>query len=490
MRGNDIMLTLPFRSTKQLSSLIRRKKIGCLELLDLYLQRIKRYNSTINAIIFMDVEAARKRAQAADKALASGDNWGPLHGVPMTIKESFDVEGMPTTWGLTQYRNNYATKNASVVERLLNAGAVVFGKTNVPRYLADWQTFNQIYGTTNNPWDVALVPGGSSGGSAAALAAGLTGLEVGSDIGASIRNPAHYCGVYGHKPTFGIVSGQGQALPGIVAEPDIAVVGPLARSADDLAVALNVIAGPDDIDQTGWQVRLPKPEKKKFSDYHIAVIYTDPEAEVDDEVQNSIQNLVAFLAKNKVKVRENARPKIDSREAHRNYIQLLRAATSGALTPEEFRMNSEAFKTLNPSDESYRAQMIRAQAMHHKDWLSLNESRHRMRLAWAKFFREYDLLLCPTATTTAFPHNQNGERWERMVMVNGKPQPSTTQMFWAGYSCNVYLPSTVAPAGFSSNGLPVGVQIIGPQYGDHSCIHFARLLEREFQGFSPPTGFE
>lgn len=484
------MLTIPFRSTKQLASLIRRKKIGCLELLDLYLQRIKRYNSVINAIIYMDVETARKRARAADKALASGDKCGPLHGVPMTIKESFDVEGMPTTWGLTQYQNNYATKNAMVVERLLNAGAVVFGKTNVPRYLADWQTFNKIYGTTNNPRDVALVPGGSSGGSAAALAAGLTGLEVGSDIGASIRNPAHYCGVYGHKPTFGVVSGQGQALPGMVAEPDIAVVGPLARSADDLAVALDVMAGPDDIDQTGWQVRLPKPEKRKLSDYRVAAIYTDPEAEVDDEVQNSIQNLVAFLAKNKVKVSENARPKIDSREAHRNYIQLLRAATSGALTPEELRMNSEALKTLKAGDESYRAQMIRAQAMHHKDWLSLNESRHRMRLSWADFFREYDLLLCPAATTTAFPHNQNGERWERMVMVNGKPQPSTTQMFWAGYSCNVYLPSTVAPAGFAGNGLPVGVQIIGPQYGDHSCIHFARLLEREFQGFSPPPGFE
>ena len=484
------MRTIPFRSTKQLASLIRRKKIGCLELLDLYLQRIKRYNSRINAIIFMDVAAARKRARAADRALARGDKWGPLHGVPMTIKESFDVAGMPTTWGLTQYRNNYATKNALVVERLLTAGAVVFGKTNVPRYLADWQTFNQVYGTTNNPWDVALVPGGSSGGAAAGLAAGLTGLEVGSDIGASIRNPAHYCGVYGHKPTFGIVSGQGQALPGMVAEPDIAVVGPLARSADDLALALKVIAGPDDIDQMGWQVRLPKPGKKKLSDFRVAAIYTDSEAEVDDQVQTSIQNLVAFLAKNKVNVSENARPNIDSREAHRNYIQLLRAATSGALTPEEFRMNSEALKTLKTGDESYRAQMIRAQAMHHRDWLSLNESRHRMRLAWVDFFREYDLLLCPTATTTAFPHNQNGERWERMVIVNGKPQPSTTQMFWAGYSCNVYLPSTVAPAGFAGNGLPVGVQIIGPQYGDHSCIHFARLLEREFQGFSPPPGFE
>ncbi|UCE55786.1 MAG: amidase [Desulfobacterales bacterium] len=484
------MLTIPFRSAKQLASLIRRKKVGCLELLDLYLQRIERYNSEINAVIFMDVEAARKRAKAADQALAKGEVWGPLHGLPMSVKDSFDVVGMPTTWGLPQYKNNYPEKNAIVVERFLNAGAVIFAKTNVPLYLADWQTFNEIYGTTNNPWDMTRVPGGSSGGSAAALTAGLTSLEAGSDIGASIRNPAHYCGVYGHKPTYGIISSKGQALPGVVAESDIAAVGPMARCADDLAIALDVMAGPDHINGMGWQLRLPKPKKKRLSDYKVAVIYTDPEAEVDDEVQKRIQALVVFLAKKKAKVSEKARPKIDSRKAHRNYIQLLRAATVGLLTPEEFRKNLDAFRKLRPNDDSYPAQMIRAQAMYHKDWLKLNEDRHRMRLAWAGFFREYDLLLCPTATTTAFFHNQQGERWERMVMVNGKPQPSTTQMFWAGYSCNAYLPSTVAPAGFSSDGLPVGVQIVGPQYGDHLCIHFAGLLEREFQSFIPPSGFE
>ena len=276
----------------------------------------------------------------------------------------------------------------------------------------------------------------------------------------------------------------------MVSETDIAAVGPMARSADDLAMALDVMAGPDDIDGMGWQLRLPKPKKKKLSDYKVAVIYTDPEAEVDAEVQKRIEELVVFLVKNKAKVSDKVRPKIDSRKAHRNYIQLLRAATVGRLTPEEFRKNLEVLRTLKPKDESYPAQIIRAQAMYHKDWLKLNESRHRMRLAWAEFFREYDLLLIPAAATTAFPHNQKGERWERMVMVNGKPQPSTTQMFWAGYSCNAYLPSTVAPAGFSGDGLPVGVQIVGPQYGDHSCIHFARLIEREFQGFVPPPGFE
>jgi amidase len=483
------MLDLPFRSAKQLAALLRREKIGCLELLDLYMKRVERYNPTLNAIIFMDIEAARRRARHADAALAQGDVWGPLHGVPMTIKESYDVMGMPTTWGVPQYKDNYPPTNALAVERFLKAGAVLFGKTNVPLYLADWQTFNEIYGTTNNPWDVTRVPGGSSGGSAAALAAGLTGLEAGSDIGASIRNPAHYCGVYGHKPTYGIVSPRGQALPGKVAAADISVVGPMARSAEDLALALRVMAGPDEIDGRGWQLRLPKPTQKALRDYKIAVVYTDAEAEVDMAVQDRLHAVVDFLVHNKVTVSESARPKIDSRAAHRNYIQLLRAATSGRLTPELFQENLQAAQALQPGEAGYEAQMIRAQAMYHRDWHSFNEERHHMRLAWADFFQEYDLLLCPTATTVAFPHHQQGERWERMLMVNGQPQPSTTQMFWAGYSCNFYLPSTVAPAGLSREGLPVGVQIIGPQYGDYTCIHFARLLEQEFYRFTPPPGF-
>lgn len=484
------MLSLPFRSAKQLASLIRQKKIGCLELLDLYLKRVERYNPKINAIIFRDVEGARKRAKQADRALARKEVWGPLHGVPMTIKESFDVAGMPTTWGIREYRDNFAQKNSLAVDRLLEAGVVLFGKTNVPLYLADWQSFNEIYGTTNNPWDVTRVPGGSSGGSAAALAAGLTGIDAGSDIGASIRNPAHYCGVYGHKPTYAICSPRGHALPGIVAAKDISAIGPMGRGAEDLALALEAMGGPDDIDGAGWQLRLPKPRKKSLREYKVSVVYTDPEAEVDGEVQKRVQAVAAFLTKSKTKVVENARPAFGSREAYRNYVQLLRAATSGRMTPEQFQKNLAAFNTLEPDDESYQAQAIRAQAMYHKDWLAYNEARHKMRLAWADFFKEYDLLLCPTATTAAFLHNQKGERWERMIMVNGKPQPSTTQMFWAGYSCNFYLPSTIAPVGFTNEGLPVGVQIVGPQYGDYTCIYFAHLLEQEFHPFVPPPGFE
>src|SRR6266508_3448463 len=264
------MVDLPFRPAKQLAALVRKRKVGCLELLDTYLARVEKYNSRLNAIIAMNLEAARRRARAADRALARKEVWGPLHGVPMTIKESYDVVGMPTTWGAPELKDNYPKRNALAVDRLLQAGVVLFGKTNVPLYLADWQSFNSIYGTTNNPWDLSRVPGGSSGGAAAALAAGLTGIEAGSDIGSSIRNPAHYCGVFGHKPTYGICPPRGHALPGRVAASDISVIGPLARSADDLALALAAMAGPDDIDGAGYRLALPAPNKTALRQFKVA----------------------------------------------------------------------------------------------------------------------------------------------------------------------------------------------------------------------------
>jgi amidase len=328
------MLPLPFRSAKGLAAAVRRKKIGALELLDIYTQRMEKYNSRINAIIATDLDAARKRARSADRALARGRPWGPLHGVPMTIKESYDVVGMPTTWGVPELAKNYPAANAVTVDRLLAAGVTLFGKTNVPIWLADHQSYNAIYGITRNPWDLSRTPGGSSGGSAAALATGLTGLEAGSDIGASIRNPAHYCGVFGHKPTYGIVPYRGQTVHGIVSAPDISVVGPLARSADDLEIALGIMAGADEIDAAGWQLRLPRPRKKRLSEFRVGVMLTDPQSEVDREVQDRLQALADFLAKKRAKVSDHARPAVDTAEAHRIYIQLLRSATSGRLTAE------------------------------------------------------------------------------------------------------------------------------------------------------------
>jgi len=483
------MIDPHFRSAKQLASDIRRRKLGCLEVLDLYLARMERFNGKLNAIVVTDVDGARRRARQADAALRKGKPWGPLHGVPMTIKESYDVAGMPTTWGLPALKDNVAPRNALAVDRLLAAGVVLFGKTNVPAWLADYQSYNDVYGTTNNPWDLARSPGGSSGGSAVALAAGLTGLEAGSDIGSSIRNPAHYCGVFGHKPTFGIVPPRGQALPGRVAQGDISVIGPMARSAEDLAIGLSVMADPDEIDGAGLRLALPAPRRKALREFKVAVMLDDPAAEVDREVQARLQALADFLGKRKVKVSLTARPAFDTAEAHRTYIFLLRAATAGRQTAEEFARNAEITRGLAPDDQRYYAWTMRANTASHRDWLAANETRHKMRWRWAEFFREWDLLLCPVASSAAFPHDHAGERHERMITVNGKRVPCVDQLFWAGYGGMAYLPATVAPAGFTPAGLPVGVQIIGPQYGDRTCIEFARLLEREFQAFVPPPDY-
>ena len=245
-----------FLPAHELALRIRRREISALELLQLYLRRIERHNPAVNAVVLLDADRALQRARAADAALARGETWGVLHGVPMTVKESFNLTGLPTCFGFEAYRDNKASSDALAVQRLQGAGAIVFGKTNLPVGMADWQTFNPVYGTTNNPWDLARGPGGSSGGSAAALAAGFGALELGSDIGASIRNPAHYCGVYGHKPTWGVVPLAGQQLhEGEVPDTmDIGVAGPMARSAFDLALAMDVLASPlRSFGPLGWQ---------------------------------------------------------------------------------------------------------------------------------------------------------------------------------------------------------------------------------------------
>ena len=482
-------LDVPFRSARQLAALIKGRKIGCLELLDLYLARVDKHDPALNAVVVRDVETARRRARAADRALARGRRWGPLHGVPITVKESYDVAGLPTTWGVPALRDNVATKNAVVVDRLLGAGAVLFGKTNVPLYLADWQSFNAIYGTTNNPWDLSRAPGGSSGGSAAALAAGLTALEAGSDIGSSIRNPAHFCGVFGHKPTWGIVPRTGQALPGQIAPVDIDVVGPLARSAGDLTLALSIMAGPEPIEAAGWRLDLARPRQKRLRDFKVALMLDAPESRVDREVQDRLLALADFLRGQKVRVDERARPAIDTGEAFAVYTRLLRAATSARQTDADFAENTRRAAALTRDDESYFARATRAAVLSHRDWLAANEARHRMRLAWARFFVDHDLLLCPAAGTAAFPHDQAGERHERTLMVNGRRLPVTDHLFWAGYTGASFLPSSIAPVGLTAGGLPVGVQIVGPQYGDLTCLAFAELLEREYQAFVPPPGY-
>jgi len=484
------MTDTAFWPATKLIRALRARKIGALELLELYAARIEKHNGTLNAFCVLDLEAARKRARAFDRAAAKkGAKHPPLAGLPMSVKESFDLAGHPTTWGVPAYRFNRPARDALAVERFARAGANVFGKTNVPVMLADWETNNPVYGRTVNPWDPSRTPGGSSGGSAAALAAGLTGLEIGSDIGGSIRNPAHYCGVYGHKPTYAICSLQGHALPGSAHPADISAIGPLARGAADLELALTIMAGADAIDGAGWSLVLPAPRRKTLRELRVAVIATDPTAETDHSVQAEIGKLAKFLAGQGARVSERARPEFDFDEAHRVFIQLLRGATSGRQSHDEFAAMLAARAELKPQDESYYAQMVRANTQPHRDWLAASNRRHQMRLAWDAFFRDWDLVLCPNAASAAFRHSMPGERWERMIPVNGSEQPATTQMWWAGMAGMCYLPATAVPIGLSPDGLPLSAQLVGPQHGDLTTLRVAQLLEREYYAFAAPPAY-
>ena len=484
------MSELAFLPAHALARCIRRQEVSALELLDLYLERIARLGGPINAVVVLDADRARVRARAADAALARGESWGLLHGVPMTVKESFNVTGLPTTYGHAAFRDNLAATDAVTVRRLLGAGAVIFGKTNVPTSLADWQSFNAVYGMTSNPWDVTRTPGGSSGGSAAALAAGFTALELGSDIGASIRNPAHYCGVWGHKPTWGVVPQTGHELtPWASADAfDICAVGPLARSAFDLTLAMDVLAAPLDMltpmgrVPLAWRDRGTPPRGCR-----VAVLFDDAEAEVDASVQSALRALVAFLRGEGVRVSEDARP-VDSVESNEVYIHLLRAATGSHYDDADYAVAQQRAAGYGPDDRSYPARHFRGNTSSHLDWVRMDERRAKLRQQWATFFERFDLLICPVATTPAFRQVQTGERWERMIPVNGHSQPSTDALFWAGYPGIVGLPATAIPLGLCAAGLPVGAQIVGPVFADPECLRFARWIEREYRAFVPPPG--
>ncbi len=463
-------------------------EFSAVELLQAHLSRLRRLNPALNAVVVVQEEAALHRARQADEALAAGHSWGPLHGLPMTIKEAFNWAGTPTTMGYEAQRHNIASSNAVAVQRLLDAGAVIYGKTNVPVALADWQSFNPVYGTSHNPWDLARSPGGSSGGSAAALAAGLAMLDLGSDIGSSIRNPAHYCGVWGHKPTWGVVPMAGHELPGHVGVDhiDIGVGGPMARSAHDLTLALDVLTTP--LTALGTMGRTPvqwRDHGRPARQMRVAIMADDARAEVDAEVRTALQALADFLRKSGVQVDTEARP-VDSETAWRVYVGQLRGALCGQLSEVDYnKALQQAALTSGPRSEFPAAHWL-GFTQSHRDWLLLEDHRHLLRQQWAAFFERNDLLICPVAATTAMLHNHQGYRWERMIPVNGKPQPSTTQLFWAGYSGIVGLPSTAVPLGLSPAGLPIGAQLVGPAFGDPVCLRFARWLEEAYRAFVAP----
>jgi amidase len=407
----------------------------------------------------------------------------------MTVKESFNVAGLPSTWGNSPWRDNMAADNAVLVERLLAAGAVIYGKTNVPFMLQDAQSYNDVYGTTNNPWDKARGPGGSSGGEGAALAAGLSALGAGSDIAGSLRNPAHYCGIYAHKPSWGLIPTRGHSPAGLLTPTDISVVGPMARHAEDLDLGLRVLAGPDLLQQAAWRVELPAPRHRRLGDFRVAVWTNSPLCEIDASVAKRFAAAVAALKRGGATVDEAARPPLDDAEHQRLFMLLLRAATASRMRDEDFAAQQAIAATLSPDDTSSRAAVARGATLHHRAWGAANEARTSLRYAWRTFFERFDVLLTPVAATAAFTHDHNPDRDARMVAVNGTPRSYQEQLFWAGPASLCYLPATAAPLGLTAAGLPVGCQIIGAEGEDPTTIEFARLLGAEIGGFIAPPGY-
>ncbi len=479
---------LSFAGAGELAEKIRNKEISSRELTEHYISRIEILDGDLNAVVVRDFERARSAADEADVALSKGTVIGPLHGVPMTIKEAYNITGLPTTWGLPMLKDYIATSDAQAVIEFKNAGALFMGKTNVPLNLADFQSYNDIYGTTNNPWNLSRIPGGSSGGSAAALAAGLTGLECGSDIGGSIRNPAHYCGVYGHKPTWGVFPPQGHELPGMVAGPDIAVCGPLARKAEDLRLAMDVAAGAQPLDRPGWELRLPEPNRKSLGEFKVAIWATDDLAPVDTEIADRVSGIAEMLAKQGATVSDTARPEIDFRGAHTTYLSLLNSIMGAGVPPEVYEAATQLAAQTDPHDQSDAAAMARASVLSHADWLRAHNARELLRMAWRAFFDEWDILICPQTATVAFEHDHS-PMMQRTLKVSNEEQPYFKQLFWAGIVVAPYLPSTVFPTGLSLDGLPIGLQAVGAEYDDRRTIDFTRLVAKEIGGFAPPPNY-
>lgn len=485
-------MSLAFESIHQLVSRLRNKELSSRELTDLYIERIEKHDSSLNAVVVRDFENARQAADRADAATSRDESLGALHGMPFTIKEAYDVEGLPTTWGIPEFAQNIAARDADTVQKLRAAGAHLLGKTNVPQGLADFQSYNEIYGTTSNPWDETRTPGGSSGGSAVSLAAGFAAFEAGSDIGGSIRSPSHFCGVYGHKPTWGIVPQDGHALPGAPAPTDLAVVGPMARSADDLALLLGLTSGPAPAGAPAWRLTLPEPRQRRLSDFRVALWPDDPEAPVGAAIADRVQMVGDRLARLGAKVSDRARPAFTPKHSNEIYSQLVAGATSTGLPDAVFEAMQKGAQGLDPSDPGVwenpaTASMLRITEPH-RSWLQANHRRAELRAAWRAFFEEWDILLCPQITTTAFPHDHT-DFMGRTITVDGNERPYSQMVFWAGLITVAYLPSTVFPTGCAEDGLPIGLQAASAEFQDATCIEFARLIAEELGGFAPPPRY-
>lgn len=478
------------KSATELAAMIASGALTATELLDHYLERISALNGEINAVITFDLERARAAAAEADAAVTRGDRLGPLHGLPITVKDAIATQGIRTTGGAVELADHVPTADAPIVTAVKEAGAIVFGKTNLPRWSGDVQAYNDIFGVTGNPWDTTRTPGGSSGGASAAVSAGLTSFELGTDIGGSVRLPAHFAGVCGHKPSFGLVPQLGYIdhPTGGTTEADVNVFGPLARSVDDLEVLLDVIAGPPADRAKAWKLDLPAARHTALADFRVAAWLDDDSCHVGQEVGALLGGAVEALTEAGATIDESKRPQTTIAEVWEVGFPLISAATSPGRKDDDWA--EQVRRAEDPSLDDVTRMRFQASVMRHRDWLLLTEKRDAVRQRWAEFFETTDILLCPVAITEAFDHTLEGDLYSRTLTIDGVDRPYADVIAWTSMIGYAYLPSTVVPVGLTSGGLPVGIQIVAPFCEDRTALAFARHVERICGGYQvPPSAF-
>ena len=483
--GRSKASELTFASLTKAVEAIREGNISSLELTEHIIRRNEKYNPALNAIVTFTKAEAIAQAKAADEAFARGDVLGPLHGVPITIKDCFDVAGVRTTAGAKSLSDHVPEEDATTVFRLKEAGAVVLGKTNVPIYAGDWQSYNEAFGTTNNPWNLEVTPGGSTGGGAAAVAAGLSYLSLGSDIGGSIRVPSIFCGLFGHKPTINILPYRGHIPRRLT--PLLTVAGPLARSPEDLRLALEVMGGPDTEEAIAYSWALPPSRCESLSEYRLGYVLDHPYCPLSGEVRDGIRGAVEKLTGKVSSLDEGWPPGVDPVKQYTTYRFLHASVYASFLKGEEF---DELKKRAIDQDGSREAFMALAWTAPRKLYQRAMVERVKARTAWQRYFETHDAFLLPASFTTAFPHDHSDPQWHREIPTPEGPRQYEDIYFWITFATLTGLPATVAPIGASSSGLPIGIQIIGPYLEDATPIDFATMTKELFGGFKPPAGYE
>ena len=423
------------RSATELLDDLAAKRVSAVELTRRAIDRIERHDGELNAVCVRDFDRALDAARDADAARGRGEG-GVLCGVPMTVKESFHVAGLPSTWGFPEFADFRPERDSVAVERVRAAGAVVLGVTNVPLALGDLQSYNDIYGTTNNPWDVARGPGGSSGGSAAALAAGYGALSLGSDIGGSLRNPAHFCGVYAHKPTLGLLPVRGHVppeLPVLPVEHELAVVGPMARSAADLALLLDLLAEPDELALgAAYRLELPAARHDDLADFRVLVIDTHPSVPTSRAVRAAVERFADDLAGAGVSVARESALLPDQEAAARLYMHMLLSELGATYPPEVYEAARGRATELDPDDHSLTAEQARGTVLSHRDWMHAAARRSVLRQGWRELFAEFDVVVHPVTPTPAFPHDHTPIP-TRKLATTAPSTPTSTSSRWPGW---------------------------------------------------------